>query len=324
MVCLILIYLEIDKGKTLFQWEEGTAMELRQLTYFLAAAHTQNFRKAAELCLVTQPALSRQIAALEKELGITLFRRVKQRVELTPAGQAFVEYAKDALEVLQRGEQELARWQEGSGGIVLIGCNRSLSMTFLPSLLAAFHRRYPDIHLKVRVQSSDEVIALVEQGAVDLGFIYDPAVRSEVVVMKELFRQPLHLLVPSQHPLAQVDTQERTLERILAEPFLLLGEPARLRKVLERMFLQRGLSVKPVIEIDSVEGLKELVKLGCGVTLMPPTLLWPPQMSDGLLLLPVADVTETFISALVYRRVGSLSMPARQLINSIVEATAAG
>ena len=61
-------------------------MEFRQLTYFLAAAHTQNFRKAAELCLVTQPALSRQIAALEKELGTTLFKRVQQRVEITPAG----------------------------------------------------------------------------------------------------------------------------------------------------------------------------------------------------------------------------------------------
>ena len=75
-------------------------MEFHQLTYFLAAAHTQNFRKAAELCLVTQPALSRQIAALEKELGIPLFRRVKQRVELTPAGQTFVEYAKNALEMV--------------------------------------------------------------------------------------------------------------------------------------------------------------------------------------------------------------------------------
>ena len=114
-------------------------MELRQLTYFLAAAQTQNFRKAAELCLVTQPALSRQIAALEKELGMALFRRVKQRVELTPAGQTFVEYAQDALEVLQRGEQELVRWQQGLSGSVLIGCNPSLSAAFLPSMLASFH-----------------------------------------------------------------------------------------------------------------------------------------------------------------------------------------
>ncbi len=296
-------------------------VEFRQLTYFLAAAHTQNFRKAAELCLVTQPALSRQIAALEKELGIELFRRIKQHVELTPAGQTFVAYAQDALEILQQGEQELVRWQQGHGGTVLIGCNQSLAAAFLPPLLAAFRKRYPAIHLKVKVHSSDEVISLVEQGAVDLGFIYDPAVRSTVVKIRELFRQPLHLLVPAHHHLAQMDVQERTLERILTEPLLLLGESARLRKVLERIFMQRGLSVQATIEIESIEGLKELVRQGCGVTFMPPALLWQPQLRDGLALLPIADVKETFIFALVHRRAGSLTMPTRQFMNTVVETT---
>jgi DNA-binding transcriptional LysR family regulator len=320
----MLISLRVDKKKTSLHIATGAQMEFHQLTYFLAAAHTQNFRKAAELCLVTQPALSRQIAALEKELGIPLFRRVKQRVELTPAGQTFVEYAKNALEVVQQGEQELARWQQGLSGTVLIGCNQSLAAAFLPPLLAAFRQHYPDIQLKVRVDHSDEVITLVEQGTVDLGFIYDPAIRSTMVGIKELFRQPLHLLVSSSHPLVDIDTQERTLQRILAEPLLLLGEAARLRKVLERIFLQRGLTVKPVIEIESVEGLKELVKQGCGVTLAPPALLWPPRMSDGLALLPIADVTESFIFALVYRRVGSLTVPARQFMNIVVEMASEG
>jgi DNA-binding transcriptional LysR family regulator len=300
-------------------------MELRQLTYFLAAAQTQNFRKAAEISLVTQPALSRQIAALESELGMQLFKRVKQRVELTPAGQTFVEYAKSALEVLRQGEQELVRWQQGLGGSVLIGCNSSLAEAFLPSLLAAFRRSHPDIQLKVRVHSSDEVIALVEQGEVDLGFIYDPAIRSTLVGVKELFRQPLHLLTAAQHPLAQAKPEERTLERILAEPLILLGETARLRKVLERVFMQRGLAVTPAIETASIEGLKELVKQGCGVTFVPPALLWTHHAHhahDGLALLPIADVKETFIFALVYRRAGSLSVPARLFMNTVVETTA--
>jgi DNA-binding transcriptional LysR family regulator len=294
-----------------------TSMEMRQLTYFLAAAHTQNFRKAAELCLITQPALSRQIAALEKELGITLFQRIKQHVELTSAGHMFVEYAQNALDTLKQGEQELARWQQGLGGTVVIGCNYSLSAAFLPAQLATFRKRYPNISLRVKVHPSDEVIRLVEQGAVDLGFIYDPAVRSELVVVKELFRQPLRLLTSPQHPLAHIAPQGRTLERILAEPLLLLGETARLRKVLERIFLQRGLTVHPVIETDSVEGLKALVKQGCGVTLAPPALLWIPQESNELELLPIADVTETFIFALVYRRTSALAVPARQFINTI-------
>jgi LysR family transcriptional regulator, cyn operon transcriptional activator len=297
-------------------------MELRQLTYFLAAAQTQNFRRAAEVCLVTQPALSRQIAALESELGIELFRRVKQRVELTPAGQTFVAYATNALEVLQQGEQELVRWQQGLGGSVLIGCNNSLAEAFLPSLLAVFRRNHADIQLKVMVHSSDEVIALVERGEVDLGFIYDPAMRSTLVGVKELFRQPLHLLTAVQHPLALMPFEERTLERILREPLILLGETARLRKVLERVFMQRGFAVKAAIEIASIEGLKELVKQECGVTFVPPALLWTHHANDGLALLPIADVKETFIFALVYRRAGSLSVPARLFMNTVVETTA--
>ena len=296
-------------------------MEFRQLTYFLAAAHTQNFRKAAELCLVTQPALSRQIAALEKELGMALFKRIKQHVALTDAGQAFVAYAKQALEMLQRGEQELARWQEGLSGTVLIGCNHSLATAFLPCLIAAFRKQYPDIHLKVQINDSDEVIAQIECGEVELGCVYDPAVRSELVTIKELFRQPLQLLVPLSHPLAQIAEQERTLQRVLAEPLILMGETTRLRKVLDRLFLQRGHTVQPVIEIDSIGGLKELVRQGCGITLMPPTLLWPQEANEGLVSLPIADLSETFIFALAYRRVGVLSVPARQFINTVIQAT---
>jgi DNA-binding transcriptional LysR family regulator len=296
-------------------------MELRQLTYFLAAAQTQNFRKAAELCLVTQPALSRQIAALERELGMELFAREKQHVRLTPAGQALASYARQATDLLQQGEHELVRWRKGQSGVVRIGCNPSLTAVLLPPLLAAFREQYPAIRLIVHVDHSDEVIGLVEQGEVDLGLIYDPAVRSEIVVIKELFRQPLQLLTPREHVLAQLEPAERTLARIVEEPLILLDEGARLRKVLDRLFLQRGLIVRPVIEIASDVALKELVQRGAGVTLIPPALLWRsrPQDNDTTVLLPIADVTETFIFALAYRRIGTLSMPARLFVTTVVQ-----
>jgi DNA-binding transcriptional LysR family regulator len=189
----------------------------------------------------------------------------------------------------------------------------------LPTILAAFHQQYPQIHHKVSVLHTNEVMALVEQGEVDLGLIFNPAIRSEVVIVKELFRQPLHLLVSSQHALTQT-APPLTLERIVAEPIFLLGETARLRIVLERIFAQRGLSVQAAIEIDSIEGLKAIVRQGNGITLMPPALLRSPQIDEGLALLPLADLTEEFIFALVYRRFGTISQSARQLINAIAEA----
>ena len=88
-------------------------MELRQLTYFLTAVQTRSFRKAAEICLVAQPALSRQIAALEEELGVSLFTRAKQRITVTAAGNEFAIYARNVLEQLQQGQQAMVNRQEG-------------------------------------------------------------------------------------------------------------------------------------------------------------------------------------------------------------------
>jgi DNA-binding transcriptional LysR family regulator len=292
-------------------------MEFHQLTYFLAAAQTQNFRKAAELCLVAQSALSRQIAALEDELEVALFTRKKKRVTLTPAGQEFAVHVRNAMEQLQEGQQLLSELHAGQRGTILLGCIESLATAFLPALFASFHQQYPHVRLKVLVNHTDELITLVEQGEVELGLILDPRLQSELLIVKELFRQPLHLLVSTQHPLVQMKALAVTLEQIITEPLLLLDETSRLGQITRRIFAQRGLPVRPLIEIESVEGLKEMVRQGIGVTLTLPALIRPSQIGNDLLLLPITGLTEEFIFALVYRRVGSISRAARQFINTI-------
>lgn len=288
-------------------------MEFHQLTYFLAAAQTQNFRKAAELCLVAQSALSRQIAALEDELEVELFARHKKRVTLTPAGEEFARYVRNALEQLQEGQQWLSELHAGQRGLVRIGCIESLATAVLPDLFATFHQMYPQIRLKIVVSHTDELITLVEQGEVELGLILDPRLQSELLISKELFRQPLHLLVSAKHPLAQAHTLV-TLEHITNEPFLLLDESSRMGQISKRIFAQRGLTVRPLVEIESVEGLKEMVRQGIGVTLTLPALIRPSQIGQDLALLPIADLQEEFIFALVYRRVGPISRAAREFI----------
>lgn len=291
-------------------------MEFYQLTYFLAAAQTQNFRKAAEQCLVAQSALSRQIAALEEELEVALFTRSKKRVYLTPAGEEFALYVRNAMEQLQEGQQMLTEVQAGQRGTIRLGCIESLATAVLPTLFAAFHQDYPQVRLKVRVAHTDELISWVEQGEVELGLVLDPRLQSELLIIKEVFRQPLHLLVSASHPLARDDSPV-TLGRILAEPFLLLDETSRMGQITQRIFAQRGLPLRPLVEIESVEGLKEMVRQGIGVTLTLPALIRPSQVGTDLALLPIADLTEAFLFALVYRRVGAISRAARAFINTI-------
>jgi DNA-binding transcriptional LysR family regulator len=292
-------------------------MEFYQLTYFLAAAQTQNFRRAAELCLVAQSALSRQIAALEHELEVELFTRRKKRVTLTPAGQEFSLYVRNAMEQLQEGQQFLTELRAGQRGTILIGCIESLATALLPSLFASFHQSYPHIQLKVRVNHTDELITLVEQGEVELGLILDPKQQSELLIVKELFRQPLHLLVSAQHPLVQSKIPAVTLEQIITEPLLVLDETSRMGQITKRILAQRGLPIHPLVEIESVEGLKEMVRQGIGVTLTLPALIRPYQVGNDLMLLPISGLTEEFIFALVYRRIGPISRAAREFISAI-------
>ncbi len=295
-------------------------MELRQLTYFLTAAQTQNFRKAAEICLVAQPALSRQIAALEDELGVELFKREKQHVSLTQAGWEFAQYVRAAFDDLQEGQQAMAKIQTGQQGMLHIGCVEPLAAAFLPAIYEQFHQLYPAIQLRIRVTQTDEMIKFIEQEVLDLGFIFDPTTQSETVRVKELFRQPLYLLTSPHHDLAQVSSEEITLQRISEERLLLLPPRSRVRRNIERICTQRAISLHPLIEIDSIEGLKELVKRGTGISLLPPALVRTEQIGADLCLRPIVDVPDSFSFALIYRRTGTLSLPARQLINLVLKA----
>ncbi len=294
-------------------------MELRQLTYFLTAVQTLSFRKAAELCFVAQPALSRQIAALEEELGVALFTRAKQRITVTAAGNEFAIYARNALEQLQQGQQAMVNMQEGVEGIITLGCVEPLATAFLPAIFHSFHQRYPRVRFDVRVLRTDDVMTLIEHEEVDLGLIFDPTSQPEVLVFKELFRQSLHVLMPAQHPLAQRPQASVVLEQILTEPLLLLHQTTRIRRIIDRILMQRGIVVRPIVEIDSMGGLEELVKQGSGITLMLPALLGSNRRSDGVAVARLADVPEQFIFALVYRRFGSISRPARQFINVVTQ-----
>jgi DNA-binding transcriptional LysR family regulator len=272
------------------------------------------------LCLVAQPALSRQIAALEAELGNPLFERSKQGVKLTSAGEVFVDYATNALEQLQRGRQAMVNMQEGLEGMINVGCVEPLATAFLSVLFQRFHQHFPRMRLSVHVARTDDVLSMVEQAEVDLGFIFDPDMRPEILVIKELFQQPLYLLVSSQHPLVQrAERGPLRLEEVLNEPVVLLRETSRLRRRIERIVARHGMRLRPIVEIDSMEGLKELVKQGAGITFLPPALLGSGSVRTEVSLLPLLDVTEQFSFALVYRAFGATPRPALQFISHVLK-----
>src|SRR5262249_9062964 len=154
---------------------------------------------------------------------------------------------------------------------------------------------YPRIHLSVRVSRTDDVLNMVERSEVDLGLIFHPTMQREVLVVQELFRQPLQVLVPHGHAFLKRDATTLSLEHILGEPLVLPRAASRLRRITDQTLTQRGLTCKPVVEIDSIAGLKELVRQGCGISLLPEALLGEASAEEKLTALPLHELSEQFV-----------------------------
>ncbi|HMQ35087.1 MAG TPA: LysR family transcriptional regulator [Chloroflexaceae bacterium] len=294
-------------------------MDAQKLTYFLAAAHTQNFRRAAELCHVAQPVLSRQIAALEQDLGVELFERDRRKVALTPAGTAFIAHARAILDRIQEGRQAMAARRDDLGGTLTVGCIEPLSDTLLPPAFAAFHRRHPLARVSVTVSGTEELFEQVERGGLELGLFGLAPERmraNPLLVVHELYHDRLALLVAGDHPLAR-GAASVGVGQLFDEPMALLNQRFAMRRILERIFAQHSRVLAPALDIDNVATLKLIVKEGGVSTVLPQSLLAAADRKAGMVALPIHDLREVFTFALVYRQVPALSPAAEAFIEAV-------
>lgn len=299
-------------------------MDAQKLTYFLAAAHTQNFRRAAELCHVAQPVLSRQIAALEQDLGVALFERQRQKVALTPAGTAFIAHARAILDRIQAGRQAMAARRDDVGGTLTVGCIEPLSDTLLPPAFAAFLRRHPAARVSVTVSGTEDLFGLVERGDLELGLFGLAPERlraNPLLVVRELYHDQLALLVAPGHPLASAAPAVEVAQ-LFDERLALLNRRFAMRRILERIFAQHSRELAPALEIDNVATLKLIVQAGGVSTVLPQSLLSPADHQAGLVALPISDLHEVFTFALVYRQVATLSPTAEAFIEALTATVA--
>ncbi len=150
-------------------------MELRHLRYFVAAAEAESIRKASARLNVVQPALSRQIAALEEELGFALFSRAKRRIRLTPAGEAYLADARWILREVELAGERAARIASGKAGMVRLGFHETAGRSRVVSdTFRDFRRAWPDIELRPLQMTSQAQLGAIDRGDLDAGFVYLP------------------------------------------------------------------------------------------------------------------------------------------------------
>jgi DNA-binding transcriptional LysR family regulator len=181
-------------------------MRLEQLQAFLAIAETGSFQQAARKCGVTQSTISRQIQALEGDLGLELFHRTGQ-AKLTLGGERLLPRARKICQEWQTATQELADLVAGKQPELCIAAIHSLCAYYLPPVLQKFCHAYPDVQLRVTSLGSDRALKVLKDGLVDLAIVMNNRflISGREMVVEVLYDEPIEVLTASNHPLAQYE-----------------------------------------------------------------------------------------------------------------------
>lgn len=283
-------------------------MELRHLVYFEAVARHQHVSHAAAELAVAQPAVSKQIHDLERELGgVALFDRVGRNVRLTEAGQALLEHVRIILAQVEAARAEMRERIELQSGRASIGAPPSVGVQLLPRVLAAFNQRYPNLELVLREGGTQTMLGLLESGDVDLAVVTLPVARHALRVTP-MFTEELVIVVSPAHWLAGSASVE--LAALADEPFLLYPRGYGMRDKTLEACQQAGFSPRVVLDGGEMDMVLRLAEAGLGIALMPRLAL---DGAKNLVVLRVSDQTLRRTMALVSREDRALAPAARAL-----------
>lgn len=240
-------------------------MDLNQLESFLKIAETGSVTRAAELLHLTQPAVTRQMAALERDLGVPILERSGRGIRLTRGGELLLDYAQRALALLEEGRQRIQDESQGESGRISIGAGVTTSIVQLPGWLRQLRETSPSAEIIVRTGESREVTQWVMDRELDLGIVTSPRQMPHLRVVP-LFEEEIGLVAPGDHPLANRRMKAAELE---SAPLILFPRGNGFRDFLEQTFAAQDVSLRPKMENDSVEVLKSFVAMGLGMTFLP-------------------------------------------------------
>jgi len=243
-------------------------MELRQMRYFVAVAEELHFGHAAKRLRIAQPALSRQIQVLEKELLVQLLARNRRRVQVTPAGQVFLDRARL---ILARTEDAVLAAQRASGGVsgtLNLGFVGSATYDVLPAVLRAFRVSAPQVELTLSEMTVHAQLEALIEKRIDVGLLRLPA-RTAGLVFRTISREPLLVALPSAHPLARLPAVR--LSALAGEPFVLYPDHPRPSWTEFVVGLCQQAAFRPIVAQRTVEiqTTLSLVAAGIGLSIVP-------------------------------------------------------
>jgi LysR family hydrogen peroxide-inducible transcriptional activator len=241
-------------------------MNLNDLRYAVAVARERNFRRAAERCFVTQPALSLAIQKLEDELGVQLFERSRTEVSVTPIGSRVIEQAQRVLEETARIQEIARQGRDQLAGALKLGVIYTVGPYLLPELIPILHRKAPQMPLEVEENLTSQLEVLLRNGSIDAAIVALPFEAPNVSILP-LYDEPFAVVVPTDHAWAKravVRPEELAGEKVLmlASGHCFSNQVAEACPELQR----RGAEVS---QGNSLETIRNMVASGLGITVLP-------------------------------------------------------
>lgn len=240
---------------------------LQQLRILKAVATEKNFTKAAAILYLSQPSLSKQIKTLEKNLDTLLINRERNKISLTESGKVFLQYSERILALCEESCRALIDLKNGDRGNLTVGASQTIGTYLMPRILALFAQNYPQIDLKVQVNSTRIIAKNVINREIDIAVVGGEISED---LKKNLTIQPfvydeLSLIISKSHPFAKKKNIKK--EDLYCLNFITLNSNSTIKKFIDNILIQNQIEtkqLKTILQLNSIEGIKTAVSLGLG------------------------------------------------------------
>jgi DNA-binding transcriptional LysR family regulator len=239
-------------------------MELTYLKTFCEVAARQSFTKAAIELGYAQSSVTMQIQKLEREYGVTLFERYGTKLRLTPPGESLLKIAAKMLDLYTESKETIANQVNGT---LTIGTIDSLAAYYLPPYLQQLRKLFPDLNILLQPERETAILSNVKAGEFDIGFLLDRKHADSSLSCTIIREEPLVMIAPPDHPLTQLTKVE--LNHLIGVELIVSEEGCNYRNMFEQVLKEHGIAVRIGFELGNPEAIKQCVRNGLGIALLP-------------------------------------------------------
>lgn len=269
---------------------------LQQLRILKAVATEKNFTKAAAILYISQPSLSKQIKILEKNLDTLLINRERNKLSLTENGQVLLQYAERILTLCEESYRVLMDFKNGERGNLTVGASQTIGTYLMPRILALFAQNYPQIDLKVQVNSSRIIAKNIIQKEIDIavvgGEISDDLQRN--LTLEPFVYDELSLIISKSHPFAKKKKIKK--EDLYCLDFITLNSNSTIKKFIDNILTQNQIEtnqLKTILQLNSIEGIKTAVSLGLGAAFVSSSAIEKEIQLDRIEIIEIENIKIT-------------------------------